>query len=188
MSLSTTSKGFLVGQGEIPPSTWNILGGKMTKARGSYVPIFICAGNGVASSHATCLCSTELRLWISLAVDALEEFVATFGLEANLAKIQAFFSKGAESSKQGILVVLGFAEGHLPLRYLGLLLVVSRLSIKDCTPLLSEVDQRLTGWSQLSLSYAARCQLEKSVLNSWKSRFIKFLWQGSRGHGSSKVA
>ncbi|KAL0401921.1 UNVERIFIED_CONTAM: putative ribonuclease H protein [Sesamum latifolium] len=105
-----------------------------------------------------------------------------------------------------LLAILGFQEGHLPVRYLGLPLISSRLSIEDCKLLLLKVDERLQGWGSLSLSFAARVQLLKSVIFAlniyWAMAFIlpkgvlkavearmrKFLWQGGRDSGAVKVA
>ena len=93
--------------------------------------------------------------------------------------------------------MLGFQEGHLPMRYLGLPLISSRLSIADCQPLLSKIDTRINGWERLALSYAGRVQIIKSVLVAmgvyWASAFIlpkgvindiekrlrAFLWTGT---------
>ncbi|KAL0393916.1 UNVERIFIED_CONTAM: hypothetical protein Slati_4357800 [Sesamum latifolium] len=75
-----------------------------------------------------------------------------------------------------LLGVLGFQEDHLPVRYLELPLIASRLSLSDCKPLLSKIDSRIRGWGGLQLSFAARVQLIKSVLMSlniyWAMAFI----------------
>ncbi|KAL0455462.1 UNVERIFIED_CONTAM: LINE-1 reverse transcriptase [Sesamum latifolium] len=98
------------------------------------------------------------------------------------------------------------SEGQLPVRYLGLPLISSRLTIDDCKPLLLKVDERLQGWSSLHLSFAARIQLLKSVISAlniyWATTFIlpygvlktieacmrKFLWQAGHNSGAAKVA
>ncbi|KAK4390843.1 hypothetical protein Sango_2147600 [Sesamum angolense] len=102
--------------------------------------------------------------------------------------------------------VLGFQEGFLPVRYLGVPLISSRLKIADCKPLIDKLDSRIAGWSHLNLSFAGRAQLIQSVLSTlhsyWASVFIlpkgiikileaklrKFLWQGATGRGQAKVA
>ncbi|KAL0444846.1 UNVERIFIED_CONTAM: hypothetical protein Slati_2207300 [Sesamum latifolium] len=138
--------------------------------------------------------------------DVLHEFADFSGLHANINKSQLILSKSASSMRNRLLAILGFQEGHLPVRYLGLPLISSRLSIDDCKPLLLKVDERLQGWSSLSLSFAARVQLLKSVISAlniyWAMAFIlpkgvlkavearmrKFLWQGGRDSGAVKVA
>ncbi|KAL0283960.1 UNVERIFIED_CONTAM: Retrovirus-related Pol polyprotein from type-2 retrotransposable element R2DM [Sesamum radiatum] len=105
-----------------------------------------------------------------------------------------------------ILEVLGFQEGSLPIKYLGVPLTASRLTIADCQPLLDKVSSRISGWSHLSLSFAGRVQVIKSVLSAlhmyWGSVFIlpkavikvlerrmtDFLWKGPSGAGYTKVA
>ncbi|KAL2237650.1 UNVERIFIED_CONTAM: hypothetical protein Sindi_0956700 [Sesamum indicum] len=101
---------------------------------------------------------------------------------------------------------MGFQEGQLPMRYLGLPLLSSRLSISDCQPLLLKIDARINGWEGISLSYAGRIQIIKSVLSAmsiyWASAFIlskaiikqiekrlrTFLWKGTSTSGYAKVA
>ncbi|KAL2235669.1 UNVERIFIED_CONTAM: hypothetical protein Sindi_1299100 [Sesamum indicum] len=108
--------------------------------------------------------------------------------------------------KDQILAAMGFQEGHLPMRYLGIPLLSSRLSIADCQPLLLKIDARIKGWEGISLSYAGRVQIIKSVLSAmsiyWASAFIlpkaiikqiekrlrNFLWKGTYTSGYAKVA
>ncbi|KAL2228513.1 UNVERIFIED_CONTAM: hypothetical protein Sindi_1831000 [Sesamum indicum] len=92
------------------------------------------------------------------------------------------------------------------MRYLGLPLISSRLSISDCQPLISKIDARINGWEGISLSYAGRVQIIKFVLSAlslyWASAFIlpkkvineiekrlrTFLWKGTTSSGYAKVA
>ncbi|KAL0284385.1 UNVERIFIED_CONTAM: hypothetical protein Sradi_7200300 [Sesamum radiatum] len=101
---------------------------------------------------------------------------------------------------------LGFSGGHLPLRYLGLPLLASRLTIADCQPILRKIDDRIKGWEGIMLSFAGRVQLIKSVLSAlqvyWAMAFIlpkhiikeiekrlrRFLWKGSTDVGYAKVS
>ncbi|GAV93028.1 zf-RVT domain-containing protein, partial [Cephalotus follicularis] len=87
-----------------------------------------------------------------------------------------------------------FRQGALPVKYLGLPLITSRLTKRDCTPLIESILARVNGWTTRSLSYAGRLQLIKSTLASmqvfWCSTFLllataikdcerilrKFLW------------
>ncbi|KAL2234698.1 UNVERIFIED_CONTAM: hypothetical protein Sindi_1202000 [Sesamum indicum] len=105
-----------------------------------------------------------------------------------------------------MLEVLGFQEGVLPMRYLGLPLLSSRLTVADCNPLLLKIDKRIAGWEGMALSYVSRVQIIKSVLLSlnlyWSSAFIlpkkvtneiekrlrTFLWKGTTNSGYAKVA
>ncbi|KAL2252986.1 UNVERIFIED_CONTAM: hypothetical protein Sindi_0093300 [Sesamum indicum] len=80
------------------------------------------------------------------------------------------------------------------------------LTISDCQPLISKIDARINGWEGISLSYAGRVQIIKSVLSAlslyWASAFIlpkkvineiekrlrTFLWKGTTSSGYAKVA
>ncbi|KAL0439830.1 UNVERIFIED_CONTAM: LINE-1 retrotransposable element O protein, partial [Sesamum latifolium] len=97
-------------------------------------------------------------------------------------------------------------EGHLPLRYLGLPLLSSRLSIADCQPILHKIVDCIRGWDGIMLSFAGRVQLIKSVLSAlqvyWAMAFIlpkhvikeiekrlrNFLWRGNADGCAAKVA
>ncbi|KAL2225484.1 UNVERIFIED_CONTAM: hypothetical protein Sindi_3025000 [Sesamum indicum] len=85
----------------------------------------------------------------------LDRFAEWLGLRLNEQKSHLIISRSAQERKEELLTALGFQEGQLPMRYLGLPLISSRLSISDCQPLLSKIDAR-TGWEGLSLSYAGR--------------------------------
>ncbi|GJR30422.1 auxin efflux carrier [Tanacetum coccineum] len=109
--------------------------------------------------------------------------------------------------KLSILSVLPFEEGRLPVKYLGVPLVSSRLMIRDCKELIEKVQNRVQDWKNKSLSIAGRLQLIRSVVSSmhifWASVFIiptrvlidieqimrNFLWcPGSDSRGKAKVA
>ncbi|KAL0294820.1 UNVERIFIED_CONTAM: putative mitochondrial protein [Sesamum angustifolium] len=136
----------------------------------------------------------------------LDEFAKLSGLHANPQKSQLILSRSAQPMREHLLAALQFQEGHLPLRYLGLPLLASRLSISDCQPLLLKIDSRIKGWDSIQLSFAGRLQLIKSVLMSlnvyWAMAFIlpkgviravekrmrHFLWKGNSAVGYPKVA
>ncbi|KAL0444893.1 UNVERIFIED_CONTAM: putative ribonuclease H protein [Sesamum latifolium] len=138
--------------------------------------------------------------------DALHAFAELSRLHANINKSQLILSKSATPVRDRLRAILGFQEGQLPVRYLGLPLISSRLTIDDRKPLLLKVDERLKGWSSLHLSFAARIQLLKSdisalniywamafilpsgVLKTIEARMKKFLWQGGHNSGAAKVA
>ncbi|XP_011101787.1 uncharacterized protein LOC105179848 [Sesamum indicum] len=106
----------------------------------------------------------------------LDRFAEWSGLRLNVQKSHVIISRSVQGWKNQILEAMGFQEGQLPMRYLGLPLLSSRLSISDCQPLLLKIDARINGWEGLSLSYAGRIQIIKSVLSAlslyWASAFI----------------
>ncbi|KAL0302122.1 UNVERIFIED_CONTAM: hypothetical protein Scaly_3043400 [Sesamum calycinum] len=131
--------------------------------------------------------------------------VLLFCLKVNPSKSQIIFSRAVQQRQQ-LLDCVGFQEGSLPIKYLGIPLTSSRLTLADCRPLIDKVDTRLAGWNHQHLSYAGRLQLIKSVLSTlhmyWASVFIlpkgvlkmlerkmrTFLWQGPSGGRQAKVA
>ncbi|KAL2230743.1 UNVERIFIED_CONTAM: Transposon TX1 uncharacterized protein [Sesamum indicum] len=136
----------------------------------------------------------------------LDQFAEWSGLRLNIQKSHIIISRSAQERKDQLLSILGFQEGHLPMRYLGLPLISSRLTISDCQPLLSKIDARIAGWEGMSLSYAGRVQIIKSVLSAWsiywasafilpkaiikevEKRLRRFLWKGTSMTGYAKVA
>ncbi|KAL2236609.1 UNVERIFIED_CONTAM: hypothetical protein Sindi_0852600 [Sesamum indicum] len=92
-------------------------------------------------------------------------------------------------------------EGHLQIRYLGLPLTSSKLSIFGYQPLLIKIDEHINEWEGLALPYVRRVQILKSVLMAlsvyWASAFIltkgvikdiekrlwAFLWKGTGTSG-----
>lgn len=129
--------------------------------------------------------------------EALDHFEEVSGLVPNMQKSEVFFSGVEHPVKLKILGILGFKEGALPIKYLGLPLISSRLTRLHCQELVSKITTRISTWTVRTLSYAGRLQLIKSVLASlhvfWCSIFILpmavinevkklckyFLWHGS---------
>ncbi|KAL0293769.1 UNVERIFIED_CONTAM: Retrovirus-related Pol polyprotein from type-2 retrotransposable element R2DM [Sesamum angustifolium] len=143
---------------------------------------------------------------VNLFCRGLDRFATLSGLHTNPQKSQLIISKAASGLRDSLLATLGFQEGRLPVRYLGLPLISARLSIADCQPLLQKIDSRIKGWEGVQLSFAGRVQLIKSVLISfevyWAMAFIlpkgiikemikrlrTFLWKGNSASGYPKVA
>ncbi|GKA03823.1 putative reverse transcriptase domain, reverse transcriptase zinc-binding domain protein [Tanacetum coccineum] len=140
-------------------------------------------------------------------MDSLVDFKNASGLAPSLPKSTAYFCNVLNYVKIGILNILPFEEGNLPVKYLGVPLVPSRLVYRDCSELMERIKRRVNDWKNKSLSFAGRAQLIRSVLSSmhlyWASVFILpsslmfeleqvmrgFLWcQGEMKKGKAKVA
>ncbi|KAL0294109.1 UNVERIFIED_CONTAM: hypothetical protein Sangu_3224900 [Sesamum angustifolium] len=93
---------------------------------------------------------------IMVITDTLNEFAALSGLKVNRQRVR-YSLRAVQQERQQILDYLGFQEGSLPVKYLGIPLTSSRLTIADCRPLIDKVDARLAGWNNQILSYAGRC-------------------------------
>ncbi|XP_071689297.1 uncharacterized mitochondrial protein AtMg00310-like [Rutidosis leptorrhynchoides] len=68
--------------------------------------------------------------------------------------------------REQIPTMLPFDEGVLPVRYLGVPLLSSRLLYRDCRILVERVKNKVTDWKKKFLSFAGRVQLIISVLTS----------------------
>nr|GEV34821.1 hypothetical protein [Tanacetum cinerariifolium] len=140
-------------------------------------------------------------------MEALDDFKQVSGLIPSLSKSTAYFCNVLNHVKLSILQILPFEEGDLPVKYLGVPLVSSRLIYRDCKELIEKVQARVDNWKNKLLSTARRLQLIQSVIGSlhvfWASVFVLpsrilldieqimrgFLWSHGNLHkGHAKVA
>nr|XP_009770787.1 PREDICTED: uncharacterized protein LOC104221414 [Nicotiana sylvestris] len=84
--------------------------------------------------------------------------------QANKDKSSIYMAGVDADEKQAILNTLGFEEGTLPFRYLGVPLSSKKLTLQQCWPLIEKITDRVRCWSARLLSYSGRLQLIKSVL------------------------
>ncbi|KAK3218488.1 hypothetical protein Dsin_012458 [Dipteronia sinensis] len=97
---------------------------------------------------------------------ALHEFSLPSGLLANQAKSNIFTSGLSSTTNQQLINLFGYTVGSLPIHYLGIPIISTKLCLCDCSPLVDKVLGRLTSWLNRGLSYAGRLQLIISVLSS----------------------
>ncbi|GJY43992.1 hypothetical protein Tco_0432205 [Tanacetum coccineum] len=121
-------------------------------------------------------------------------------------KSTAYFCNVLNHTKIAILQIIPFEEGRLPMKYLKVPLILTRLVYKDCKELIEKVQNRIRDWKNKSLSATGRLQLLRSVIGSmniyWVSVFTLptrilldleqlmrgFLWcQGDIRKGKAKV-
>ncbi|XP_039162761.1 uncharacterized protein LOC120290533 [Eucalyptus grandis] len=143
----------------------------------------------------------------TLLKEALNIFSSWSGLCPNSCKSEIFLAGGNPSLRNNILLELGFREGSLPVRYLGVPIITSRINKADCCTLVNRITARVQSWTHRFLSIAGRLQLIRSVLHAiqayWASVFVlptavmeqiekifrQFLWKGPNlGRGGTKVA
>jgi hypothetical protein len=91
---------------------------------------------------------------ISIIKDALIEFEELSGLKANPSKSFLFCSGVSERTKLLLLGDLNMNEGHFPIRYLGVPLISTKLSIADCVALKDRITSKIDYWISRNLSYA----------------------------------
>ncbi|GJS24787.1 RNA-directed DNA polymerase, eukaryota, reverse transcriptase zinc-binding domain protein [Tanacetum coccineum] len=95
-------------------------------------------------------------------MEAMEEFKNASRLTPSLPKSTAYFCNVLNHTKLSILQILPFEEGRLPVKYLGVPLVSSRLVFRDCKELVDRICSRINDWKNKSLSAAGRLQLVRS--------------------------
>ncbi|KAK3221980.1 hypothetical protein Dsin_009005 [Dipteronia sinensis] len=76
----------------------------------------------------------------------LDEFSLLSGLHDNHAKSNIFTSGVSPTINQQLINLFGYMVGSLPIRYLGILIISSRLCLHDCSPLVDRVSGRLASW------------------------------------------
>lgn len=99
---------------------------------------------------------------------ALTEFESLSGLSPSPGKSNIFFSGVHANSKKDILEVLGFKEGHLLVRYLGVPLLSTELKASDSKILVDKITARTKSWANRDLTYAGRIQLIKTIFSLCK--------------------
>ncbi|XP_059650448.1 uncharacterized protein LOC132296253 [Cornus florida] len=103
---------------------------------------------------------------------ASDSFSSLFGLYINHSKSQCFITGVNEQMQSSIFSLLGFQEGTLPVKYLGVPLITSMLKANDCR-----------------LYWSPNFILPMSIINEMNSIFRSFLWSGpSLKKTGSKVA
>ena len=138
---------------------------------------------------------------------SLDQFFQFTGLQANNGKSCLFFSNVEDHLVDHILSTLNFVKGQLPIRYLGVPLITTKLKKQDCDVLVNKICSRISSWKSKFLSYAGRAQLIVSILTGiqcyWSGMFVlpkgvlkqvdqimsRFLWAGKidSSHGA-KIA
>lgn len=136
-------------------------------------------------------------LSINCILEGVHLFSSMSGLHPNEEKSLCFFANVPEEVQNEVLISTGFQKGTLPIRYLGLPLLSTQLSFRDCRPLIMKIRGKIELWMNKLLNHAGRLQLLKvvlfsiqsfwsvhlslpaSVLKEIQSLLLKFLWGGS---------
>ena len=134
---------------------------------------------------------------VSSLMAGLHIFTSCSGMQLNISKSQFYTANVDWDTREFINHSTGISEGSLPVNYLGIPLITSKLNSRDCMPLIMKVKNRIDCWHNICLNQAGRLQLIKSVLYGiqgfWSSHiilpkfvlknlqtlFVKFLWGGN---------
>ena len=131
----------------------------------------------------THLCfADDLMVFVEGTKESIEGVLSVFdgfakwsGLSISIEKSTVYMAGIQEEEKRRILVNFPFAEGSLPVRYLGLPLMTQSMRRQDYLPLIERIRSKICSWTSQFLSYAGRLQLLKSMLvsivNFWACAF-----------------
>ncbi|KAL9230937.1 hypothetical protein vseg_006225 [Gypsophila vaccaria] len=140
---------------------------------------------------------------MKLMISGFLAFSAASGLVMNSEKSEGFFNGIPQDKVMEFLLCLGFKQGHLPFKYLGVPISPNRLSVMECHKLVELMVARIRGWSSRRLSYAGWVTLVKSVLMAlhtyWAQIFLlpmivlkeveaicrNYLWEGHEHYTKS---
>lgn len=121
------------------------------------------------------LCGADTTSF-QLVKDMLADFYIFLQLKQNLEKSTTFFVGIQNREKEVLHNCLPISEGVLPVKYLGVPLVTTRLHSHNCQILIDKITSRVKSWSHGILSYGGRAELLSSVLFStqiyWSSIFV----------------
>ncbi|KAL2224003.1 UNVERIFIED_CONTAM: hypothetical protein Sindi_3039700 [Sesamum indicum] len=98
----------------------------------------------------------------------LDRFAKWSGLRLNVQKSHLIISRSPQTLREEMSALLGFQEGVLQMRYLGLPLLSSRLTIADCHPLLLKIDKRIAGWEGTPTTHLYMDDYEPWRLMGWR--------------------
>ncbi|GJU10631.1 hypothetical protein Tco_1133027 [Tanacetum coccineum] len=123
--------------------------------------------------------------WVIM--DSLDEFKNASGLSPSLPKSIAYFCNVLTYIKLDILRILPFEEGKLPVKYLGIPLVPSRLIFRDCTELVEKLIRFVL--ASMHVYWASVFILPSRLMLDLEQLMRGFLWcQGDMRKGKAKVA
>ena len=88
----------------------------------------------------------------TLISQTLNQFYLFTGLQANNDKSCLFFSNVEEERMDNILSILNFVKGTLPIRYLGVPFITTKLRKHDCVELINKICSRVNSWKSKFLS------------------------------------
>lgn len=107
--------------------------------------------------------------YVQLIHDVFHHFSDVSCLKANLSKSQVYLGGMKQDEKQEILSKLGYIEGQLPVKYLGVPLSTRKLTISQCQALIEKITLRMRNRMSKLLFYAGRLQLIKSFMSGIQS-------------------
>ena len=98
-------------------------------------------------------------------------FEVVSGLKVNWGKSE-LVAVGVVHNMDLLVAVLGYKQGSLPMKYLGLPLGEKFKDKSIWNPILEKMEKKLAGWKKLYLSKGGRVTLIKSTLSNLPTYFL----------------
>ncbi|OIT32162.1 hypothetical protein A4A49_57678, partial [Nicotiana attenuata] len=83
-----------------------------------------------------------------------QHFAQSSGLQANIGKSSVYFGGVQREERDRILLHLGYGQGEMPFKYLGIPLSTKKISMIQWQPLIQKIVARISSWTAKKLSYA----------------------------------
>ena len=108
------------------------------------------------------MCSADTRS-ITIIKEGLDIFYHLSGLKSNMQKSAIFVSGVSREVIEEIAAILPIPNGSLPVKYLGVPLISSRLTYADYIQLKENILSRIQSWVNRLSSFGGRAQLIQLV-------------------------
>ncbi|KAK4348291.1 hypothetical protein RND71_034630 [Anisodus tanguticus] len=112
---------------------------------------------------------------VRILMDCLDTFRKCSGLCANSTKSSLFTAGVSNHDLNEIQDLTGFDTGSMPFRYLGIPMAADKLRMIHYEPFVAKIAAYINAWSRVTLSYAGRAELIKSVLQGVESFWLSIL-------------
>ncbi|KAL0295524.1 UNVERIFIED_CONTAM: hypothetical protein Sangu_3196300, partial [Sesamum angustifolium] len=122
---------------------------------------------------------------IKILTDTLSEFATFSGLKVNPAKSQIILSRAVQQQRQQLLDCVGFQEGSLPIKYLGVLKMLERKMRTFLWQGPSGEGQAKVAWDQICKPKAEGGLGLRSLIIMNQALILKQLWRILQNDGSS---
>lgn len=88
-----------------------------------------------------------------------KQFAQASKLQENMGKSSVYFGGVPRDERAEILQLLGYGQGEMPFKYLGILMSTKKITMIQWHPLIQKIVARISSWTAKKLSYAGRVQL-----------------------------
>lgn len=124
---------------------------------------------------------------VTLIDQLLKDFYSFSGLKPNLAKSSIFYARFSEDMKDLLHNILPISEASLPVKYLGVPLISTRLKSRDCLALKEKILHRIHGFPAKVLSTLWREGSANSVYSVQHSSVLEFHFHDSKRRRGFRV-